>query len=237
MNNQVKKQEEDKKIKIMLCSLPSPKPVIQKEPIQKPTKTLPKKKELKPLESVIKKEIKILPTVKPKPVPKPKLIPIQKKIEPLVKTMDLKPKKEVTKVVQEVEVKQKDAVVQTVQEDKQESIKQELEKKQEQTESSQEKESRLAQEYINENIKQISKLLSENLYYPRSARKRKIQGEVMVKFKLSRSAKAYDIEVTSSENEILSRAAIRTIENLSEKFPSPQEELILHVPITYKLNR
>ena len=234
-NKATTKIQEDKKVKIMLCSLPSPKPIIQKTPTQEPAKTFPTKKQIKKQEPVIKKEVKILPKVKSKPVPKLKPIPIEKKIEPPVKKVDLKPKNEVVKAVQEVQVKQKNEIIQAVQENKQEVEK--IQKNEEEPrESSQEKENRLSQEYIDENIKKIFKLLSENLYYPRSARKRNIQDNVMVKFKLSTSAEVYGIEVTSSKSEILSRAAIRTIENLSGKFPSPPEELILHVPITYKLN-
>ena len=231
MDNTTKKEEE-KKLKIMLCSLPSPKPVMQKKPIQEPTKTLPKKKELKPIEPVIKKEGNKNPKNEAKqfiPEDKPEAL---KPKEPIKKPK--KPKEPVTKPIKP-EIKQTiPKEPEELQEEKTEPIEH---LKEEPLESIQEKESRLAQEYINENIKKISKLLSENLYYPISARKRNIQGKVMVKFKLSRSAKAYDIEVTSSQNEILSRSAIRTIENLSEKFPSPNEELILHVPITYKLNR
>ena len=99
------------------------------------------------------------------------------------------------------------------------------------------KQKRLEQEYISEHIRKISQLLSENLYYPRSARKRNIQGAVIVKFTLSTSALAYNIEIVSSKNEILSRAAIKTIEDLSGSFPRPSEELVLHVPITYKLSK
>ena len=235
MNNQVKKQEEDKKVKIMLCSLPVSKPVIQKKPIQEKTKTLPIKKQINKLEPSIKKEVKILPKVQPKPAPKPKPIPLEKKTKAPIKKVDYKPKSELNTPPKLKDIpKEPIDVIDTTTPEETKELKEDEVKL---MESIQEKESRLAQEYMNENIKKISKLLSENLYYPRSARKRNIQGKVMVKFKLSRSAKAYDIEVTSSQSEILSRAAIRTIENLSEKFPSPQEELLLHVPISYRLNR
>jgi protein TonB len=80
-------------------------------------------------------------------------------------------------------------------------------------------------------------LLQENLYYPRRARKRGIIGEVLVKFKLSMDAKVYSIEVLSSKSDILSRAAIKTIEDLSGKFPKPNKELTLNVPINYTLTR
>jgi len=107
-----------------------------------------------------------------------------------------------------------------------------------QEESSQE-EKAIAQQkvYMDENIKKIVQLLSENLYYPRSARKRGVVGEVVVKFSLGVDAHVHSIEVVSSQSEILSRAAIKTIKELSGKFPRPSEEFILQVPIKYELKR
>ena len=85
------------------------------------------------------------------------------------------------------------------------------------------------------NIAQIVDLLQDNLYYPRRARKKGIIGEVMVKFTLGIDAKVSDIQVLKSNREILSRAAIKTIEDLSGNFPKPDEELSISVPISYKL--
>jgi len=91
------------------------------------------------------------------------------------------------------------------------------------------------EEYVEENLAKIIELLQENLYYPRRARKRGVQGEVVVSFKLSTSAEVSDVKIVSSQSDILSRGAIRTIENLSFKFPKPKENLDLSVPIYYKL--
>ncbi len=90
---------------------------------------------------------------------------------------------------------------------------------------------------MQEHIAKIIQLLQENLYYPRRARKNGTIGQVTVRFKLSTNAVAHSIEVLSSKSEILSRAAIKTIENLSGEFPKPEEELILHVPINYSLKK
>ena len=89
--------------------------------------------------------------------------------------------------------------------------------------------------YMNENLQKIVTLLQENLYYPRRARKRGIEGTVVVRFELSKNAVISSIEVVSSENDILSRGAIRTIENLSQEFPKPREALTISVPISYSL--
>jgi protein TonB len=92
-----------------------------------------------------------------------------------------------------------------------------------------------AKTYLNLNTQKISKLLKDNLYYPRSARKRNITGEVTVRFKLGLNSRVYDIKVIKSNNALLSRAAMKTITDLSGKFPKPKTALILHVPIEYKL--
>jgi len=71
--------------------------------------------------------------------------------------------------------------------------------------------------YLQVNTKEISKLLRDNLYYPRSAKKRNITGQVLVKFKLGLDSRVYDIKVLESSNEILSRSAMKTIMDLSSK--------------------
>lgn len=91
--------------------------------------------------------------------------------------------------------------------------------------------------YLQEHLARIKQLLEENLYYPRSARKRAITGEVVVKFKLRKDATVEYIKVVKSPDDILSRGAIETIENISSKFPKPKNDLILTVPISYDLNK
>jgi protein TonB len=90
--------------------------------------------------------------------------------------------------------------------------------------------------YINENIDKISQLISENLYYPRHARKRGIQGEVIIKFTLLKDSSIRSIEIIKSNHEILARAAKQTINSLSGKFPKPSNDLVLTVPISYTLH-
>ena len=91
------------------------------------------------------------------------------------------------------------------------------------------------EKYLNNHLTEISQLLQSNLYYPRRARKRGIEGEVLVKFHLYKDASVGKIEVVSSKSEILSRSAIKTIQDLSGQFPNPSEELVLQIPIQYSL--
>jgi len=90
--------------------------------------------------------------------------------------------------------------------------------------------------YIQNNLNKIVLLIKENLYYPRRARKRGIQGTIVVKFFLHKDGSVSHTQVLSSKSDILSRAAMKTINNLSGKFPKPSDKLILSVPIHYQLN-
>lgn len=92
------------------------------------------------------------------------------------------------------------------------------------------------EQYVEENLAEIVALLQENLYYPRRARKRGIQGEVLIRFTLSKNAKISDVKIISSKSEVLSRGAMKTIENIEGKLPKPQEILTFNVPISYLLH-
>jgi TonB family protein len=68
------------------------------------------------------------------------------------------------------------------------------------------------------------------------ARKRCIEGEVLVRFELLENGDIENIRVIDAVNDILARAAVTTIERLEGKFPLPSERLVLNVPIMYVLN-
>jgi len=210
-------KKEEKKVCVKLSCVVEKKPVIQK-------KQVIQKKHISKKKAVVKSKPKPKPKLKPKHIlkKKPKPKPKQKKVEVIKKEEIVKVKPETIakkEVITEKEI---------VPEEEIEEIK---------TFTQTTTKEQLLQEYYQDNIAKIAQLLQDNLYYPRSARKRGIVGEVMVKFRLSTDAEVYDIEVISSKNKILSRSAIKTIKNLSGKFPKPKEELILKVPIDYRLKR
>ena len=89
--------------------------------------------------------------------------------------------------------------------------------------------------YVKTHIAEIMTLLRKNLYYPRMARKRGIQGKVMVRFELMENGEIKNITILEAGRDILAGAAITTIERLEGKFPLPSETLTLHVPIMYQL--
>jgi len=218
IEKKIEKVEE--KVCIALCDIHKEHPKVEKvKKVQEP------KKEIKP------------------PPPKPKPKPIVKKPKPKVKKKVI-PKKVIPKKIvplKKAEPKPKEEAVVAVEEVKEISVEEEepmeivLSTDSAPQESQDEKEVRLEHDYLQEHLQKISQLLKENLYYPRSARRRGIVGQVLVKFTLSTDGIAHSISITTSKSEVLSRSAITTIENLSGKFPKPQEELILHVPINYRL--
>lgn len=90
-------------------------------------------------------------------------------------------------------------------------------------------------EYLSLHVTKIISLLQENLYYPRRARKRGIEGVVQIRFTLHENGKITNIYVLKSDYEILTNAAKKTIESLDEKLPKPSEILKLTIPIEYRL--
>ena len=218
--------QEEKLVKMNLCCLPGPEQEIVEEPdaIQEPEI----EEILKPIE---------IPKEKPKPQEVAKKIPIKKPeqekvIEPIKKKTE--PAKEIVQEKKEIQEDKRVTLKEPAQPIQENKI---IEKQAEILEPIIQKKVDPQQQYLDMHIQQITKLLSENLYYPRSARKRGIEGIVVVKFTLSKDAKVSMIEVLESKSEILSRAAIQTLEDLSEKFPKPSEVLHLQVPISYNLSR
>lgn len=209
------KKEEEKLVCLKMCHIQEPVAEPKKEEpkiiLPKPPEKKIEKPKLKPKPKKIKKK------VKPKPKPKKK-IPVvakvpEKKIE---EVQELKPIESV--IIEEVAVETPEIVEVVAVESKSQRAK------------------RLEEEYLDEHIKKIVRLLRDNLYYPRSARKRGITGTVHVKFKLLQNGSISFSKVTSSKSEILTRAALKTIDDLSGEFPHPSEDLLLHLPINYSLN-
>lgn len=206
-NYSVLNQTQDNKICLKLCSVE-----LKKETSQN-------------TQTIIEPEIKKI--LEPKPIQKPKKEEIKK--------LPIKAVEEKQEVIKEV-VKESIPPTQytkdiSVNENMFQKNLQELPKNDPINEQK-----KLSDEYIKVNTQKISQLLQENLYYPLSARKRNITGQVKVKFTLKTNAQAINIKVLESSSDILSRSAIKTIEDLSEKFPKPKEEIELVVNIDYNLN-
>lgn len=221
-----KEKYDQEKICLRLCKFEQPKEVVKPPKVQKQQKTTPLKEITPP------KKIE-----KPKIIEKPKKIEIPKEVEKPKKVERIKepvPEKEIEKpkeIVKEQKTPSVQKSVKAVEEFKETPIVEENAHVSEEVAKE-----TLTKEYIAVNIQEIARLLRENLYYPRSARKRNITGRVDVRFTLDTDSKVSNIEVIESNSDILSRAAVKTIEYLSSKFPKPKEKITLTVPITYTLN-
>ncbi len=179
-----------------------------------------------------KVELKLCRVVESNDVDKP----ILKEPKNIVKPIPEKPKPIKSKSVKKTVpvIKEKLEEEKTAKEIQEVVSKQEIQTTHEENIS--EKELNPEAEYLDENIKLITQLIQENLYYPRSARKRGITGEVVVEFVLSLDSTVKIVKIKSSKSDILSRSAIKTIEGLSGKFPKPKQELTIKVPVIYFLS-
>jgi len=89
--------------------------------------------------------------------------------------------------------------------------------------------------YMDEHLAIIAQLLESHLYYPRMARKRHIEGEVVASFRVDTDGTVHDVRIQKHARAILDRAAVRTITSLSGLMPHPQHALTLNVPIRFVL--
>ncbi len=200
---------------------------IQKIQILKPVENVVPKtvKKIEPIPKKIKKPVKIQKPPKKKKIPlkkKKSVLPKPKPIEKAAPTVE-------EKKVPKVEEKAKEVIVTSVQRPVLSSAAvKEIAKPVTPRTTPKEK-------YIKSNISEIMTLLREHLYYPRMARKRHIEGKVVVEFELLRDGTIKNIKVVEAQRDILGRAAVTTIERLEGKLPKPSEKLLLTVPIMYKL--
>ncbi|WP_345980533.1 TonB family protein [Sulfurimonas sp. HSL3-2] len=102
--------------------------------------------------------------------------------------------------------------------------------------TSEEAQKAIQRRYINENESKIAQMIKDNLYYPQRAQKRRIQGMIVVKFTLLKNREIKDVIITKHSHDILDKSALRTIQNLQGKLPAPMEDIVLVVPINYRLN-
>ena len=89
--------------------------------------------------------------------------------------------------------------------------------------------------YTQLHLQEIATLISNNIYYPRRARKKHIEGRVVLRFDIDTSGHVKHIEVVESHKKILSHAAVQTIEELDGSFPHPDDEVTITIPLEFKL--
>jgi protein TonB len=86
-------------------------------------------------------------------------------------------------------------------------------------------------------MSRIVSCLRSNLYYPNQARARGQQGIVVVSFEIDTGGRAGNIKVvkSSTDSELLKKAAVTTVQNASKTFPKPKGKVRVVVPIEFKL--
>jgi len=91
-------------------------------------------------------------------------------------------------------------------------------------------------QYMQDNIALINALIKKNLFYPRLAKKRGMQGKAMVSFTLNVDGEVIGIKALGDLSSILKKSAIKTVRKASFSFPHPHQVLALRIPIVYKLH-
>jgi len=198
---------QEKKIAICLNTL-------KKEPIQKKKRVLLKKKKV--VKKSVEKRVKKIKKRVVKPLPKKKVSLHKKRAKKTPKIIKPIEQQTGTKSVKKAPI---------IKQYKKPIIKKNIVKKQESQKNI----------YIKNNLDKIVMLIHDNLYYPRKARKRGIEGVVVVRFYLKTDGTVESLKIISSQEKILARAALKTIIELSGAFPKPTENLTITLPIRYHL--
>ncbi len=90
-------------------------------------------------------------------------------------------------------------------------------------------------QYIRKHFDYINKLVRLNVSYPDRARKRLMEGSVIISFVVRIDGSIKDIIITQSSGySLLDRNAIKAIKK-AVPFPSPPVEATITIPITYRL--
>lgn len=90
--------------------------------------------------------------------------------------------------------------------------------------------------YVKVNFTYIRDIIQKNIAYPHMARKRGLEGKVVVSFIVCADGEAQDIAITESSGfEILDKSAVEAVRKASP-FPKPPVKAALIIPVVYKLN-
>ena len=90
----------------------------------------------------------------------------------------------------------------------------------------------------NEFLSKIRIAISNNNIYPRIARIRGLEGEVMVEFILNIDGSIEGLKIIqSTAGDILNNSALKAVNNASKEFPIPKQKVRIKVPIIYSLAR
>ena len=92
------------------------------------------------------------------------------------------------------------------------------------------------EEYIEENLSLIREVVASFLRYPPVARRMGWEGTVVVSFYITPEGVVKEEKIEKSSGyELLDRNALRVIRLASREFPKPEREVVVVLPIVYKL--
>ena len=204
----LKKEVEKKQVSlkhIVLIKKVEPELPIIEKKIVEPTPKI-----VKPVEKIVKEE-------KPK-----KIVKKKKKRKKIVKKKLEKikePKKEEPKIVQEVIIEEPIVPLEKI-------VKNSAPVKVSSTE--------YKKDFLRKNLLLIKKHIQSNVKYSKRARKMNIQGDVLVEFCLSKNGTITSIKALSGHR-LLRKSTIKAIYKASSFFPKVSRNIIIKIPIEYKL--
>ncbi len=99
-------------------------------------------------------------------------------------------------------------------------------------------EKKQAQElYLREKLSVISSLVQKNISYPPIARRMGWEGKVVVCFVLTADGSIKNMHIErSSSYDVLDNNAVDTIKRLAHLFPKPHVEVVIKLPVNYRLS-
>ncbi len=90
--------------------------------------------------------------------------------------------------------------------------------------------------YLKEKLSVISQIIQKNISYPPIARRMGWEGRVVLSIKLCTDGTVKEIRVLESSGyEVLDRNAVDTVRRVAGLFPKPPVEVVVKVPVNYKL--
>ncbi|AXH15149.1 hypothetical protein CP985_11865 [Malaciobacter mytili LMG 24559] len=212
----VNEKEDTKKLSLNYVEIKEEKKVVKEEV---------KKEEPLIKEQVVKKEqplIKEQVVKKEQPKIQKKKEPIKKQVKKQVKKEEKKPlKKEPIKKEVVKQIKQPEEKKEVLKETKKENIVSKPALNQEKV-------------YIDKNLLLIRKLIQENIVYSKRAKRFNIQGVVKVKFKILKEGGVAEVVILQG-HKLLQKSTIEAINSASKSFPKVPKDLIITLPVEYKL--
>ena len=90
--------------------------------------------------------------------------------------------------------------------------------------------------YLKEKLSVISQIIQKNISYPPIARRMGWEGRVVLSIRLYTDGTVREIKVLESSGyEVLDRNAVDTVRRVAGLFPKPPVEVVVKVPVNYRL--